>query len=750
MTKIRVRLLGELGVWDGDRPAGDFASGESRALLAYLVSHRRRSFSRDHLERLFWPEAGGRGLAAALQELRSALPEGPPLVAENSLGVGLDPDADYWLDVEAFEDALRRGTERAALDPRHLSLAAQLYRGGFLAGLELPASPGFEAWRAAERKRLEGAAVEVLGRLIESYRRRGEYRLAAHYARRRVAIETSSEEAHRELMLLCALSGQRSRAIAQYEELQDRLRAAGREPQEETRVLAESIVSDAVQEDVARSSESVGPLIPLAGRGGAYETLREGWSRALQGKVHFTLVLGEGGCGKTRLIKSFLDAATSKHRATVLKGCSYEKAPLKAYQPFVEVLRGAVAAEAEALEPAATGILEDVARLVPELRELRPDLPEPPPLSGAEGRRRLFSAVGRFLESLCQEGPLILFLDDLHAAEHDTLDLLEFLASKLEGPIWIVGACRPEGLGRDHPLIRAVRLGEKERRARLLEMVRLDPAAMEEIAASLVGEAQAPELAGFLEERSAGLPIALTEAINYLWDEGILADRGTGGWELTGPLSELAAPADLDELIRLRVRRLYNSTRRLATLAATMGQSFDVELLQEAADEHVMVVEVGLEVMLKRWLIRQFDQHWTSTRRERDIVLWARGARRGSFEFADKRIRGAVYNELNPLRRQAMHTQVAEALERLRGPRECEALAFHYSAAGQWEKALPHLERSIERCLAVLALDTARRYCDLAIEGLSRLAASARSEAQADRWRDERDRIREVREAMAL
>jgi predicted ATPase len=264
-----------------------------------------------------------------------------------------------------------------------------------------------------------------------------------------------------------------------------------------------------------------------------------------------------------------------------------------------------------------------------------------------------------------------------------------------------------------------------------------------------VGESQAAELARFLEERSQGLPLAVTEIINYLWDEGILVSHQAGRWNLSSSLREIDLPEDLDELIRLRVRRLPNSTKRLATLAAMMGQSFDVNLLQEAADEHSGVIDIGLEILLKRWLIRQFAHSWTTARRERDIILWAQGARRGNFEFAHKRIRGAVYRELNPLRRQAMHAQAAEALERLRGTRDPEALAFHFAAAGQWEKALPHLERAVQRALSVQALDTARRYCDQAIEALSRLAAGARSEAQATRWRNERERMREIRERAA-
>jgi hypothetical protein len=43
----------------------------------------------------------------------------------------------------------------------------------------------------------------------------------------------------------------------------------------------------------------------------------------------------------------------------------------------------------------------------------------------------------------------------------------------------------------------------------------------------------------------------------------------------------------------------------------------------------------------------------------------------------------------------------------------------------------------------VCAGDAARRYCDQAIEVLSRLAAGARSEEAAERWRGERDLLRE-------
>ncbi|HEV7503792.1 MAG TPA: BTAD domain-containing putative transcriptional regulator [Thermoanaerobaculia bacterium] len=769
MNKIRVRLLGGFEVWVGDHQVSGFESQKVRALLAYLVCHRHRTFSRDHLTGLLWPEREPEGARHALRQaiynLRSSLPEAGPagLILSRNLEIGLGPDAECWLDVEAFEEALERGTERELVDPHHLSAAAQLYRGEFLAGFFVKDSPSFEDWLGTQQVRFREAAVEVLQRLIESYRRRGEYRFGVHYARRLVAIDPLSEEAHRTLMRLFALSGQRSRALAQYEELTNLLlHELAVTPLEATRRLHDSILAEDLEEKVAtaRDPEPIGPLIPLVGRGPAFGLLREGWLRALAGKVHLTLVTGEAGAGKTRLIKSFLDATTSKRLSSVLKGQCYEQSPLIAYQPFVEVLRSVLAEETEVTEKVLSRVpdelLEDLVRLVPELRDLRSRPAGSAPAAGEDGRRRLFTACGRFLEELCRGGPegsaepLILYLEDLHLGDRDSYELLAFLTARLEGPIWILASCHSDGLDRDHPLSQIFRRCEKAGMATHLEVDRLEPAGLEEIASSLVGEAQAAELADFLEEHSAGLPLAAAEVVNFLWDEGVLVARGAGSWSLARPLAGLKlAMEDARDLIRARIRRLPNSTRRLATLAAVMGQSFDAQILQEAADEHIQVVEVGMEILLRRWLIRQFSHSWTSSREEESLALWAQGARRGSFEFSHREIRNAIHQEINPLRRQAMHSQVAAALKRLQGDRDCQALAFHFVAAGEWDKALPYLEQSVERALAVYAEDTAQRYCDQAVEALSRLVASARNGGQAEHWRGERDqfleRMREMR-----
>ncbi|HEX7185263.1 MAG TPA: AAA family ATPase [Thermoanaerobaculia bacterium] len=744
--ELRVRLLGGFEVWWQGRQVGGFESQKVRALLAYLLCHRSRAFSRDHLTGLLWPEkdpdAARHALRQAIYNLKSVLPGGgspqPPILSSHA-GLQLNPECRVWLDVEAFEDALRRGRGREASDPQQLTTAAQLYRGELLAGFFVKDCLSFEDWLVAEQERLREAAVEVLRILAELYSRRGEHRFAIHYARRLVALEPLSEEAYRELMRLHALGGRRSRALAEYEKLQTLLRnELGVEPLEETRALYESILLDAREEAApVEDAEPIGPLVPLVGRAEALAALREPWQRVFEGEGRLTLVTGEAGVGKTRLIKSFLDSVTSQRRALVLKGRGYELAAPVPYLPFREVLGNAIAEESEVAERALASLpaeaLSDLALLFPELCELRPDLPVPSPLPEGVGRERLFESVARFLEELCDgsgEGdPLILLLDDLHLADRDTFDLLEHLLVRLERcPVWIVAAYRPAEVDPKHPLSRLgdLRAGPPA----VVSIERLPPSALREIAEFLVGEEQAPVLAHLLTSRTGGLPLAVAELINFLWDEGALVPREGGVWRLAGDSGPLHLPrtGGLDDMILRRIRRLPTSTRRLVALAAVASSSFESGLLEKAGEEHPLVVEVGLELMLKRWLIRQFSPYWSSGRRERDIVLWARGARRGSFEFAHPRIRSAIYEDINPLRRQAMHGQVGAALETLYGDRterSCEMLAYHFTAAGQWEKAAVYLEMAARKASALQAVETARYYRRQALEVRERLETSA-------------------------
>jgi DNA-binding SARP family transcriptional activator/predicted ATPase/predicted HD phosphohydrolase len=218
-------LLGGLSLtWDGE-PIGRFISSKSPALLCYLA-YTGQPHTRAALTGLLWgdsPEAQAKAsLRQVLSDLRGRL--APYLLIEGGT-VAFNAAAPHWLDVAEFNRHLQAAAPPDANAETMLSnsqaaalqAAADLYRGDFLAGFFVPSAPGFEEWVTGEQEWLRQAVLQALHRLILHYTQRGAYLLGINAAQRLLTLEPWQEEAHRQLMRLLALNGQRGAALAQYE-----------------------------------------------------------------------------------------------------------------------------------------------------------------------------------------------------------------------------------------------------------------------------------------------------------------------------------------------------------------------------------------------------------------------------------------------------------------------------------------------------------------------------------------------------
>lgn len=723
-SRIEIRLFGGFEVLVDGRPLSGFESQKVRALLAYLVMPRGAAHGREHLAALFWPEhepnSARSSLRQALYNLRSTLAPSPPepgwqpIVATHQ-AVTFDRAADVWVDAEAFDDALRRGLGERGAAPTVLAQAVQLYRGDFLSGSPLRGSAEFEDWVEEQQERLREGAIQALRALVAHHRDRGAYRLAIQHAQRLLGIDPLAEEAHRQLMSLYSLSGRRGRALSQFEDLRHLLdRELGVEPAEETHALYRSILHEEQGAgERGEERERIGPMIPLAGRDRELVALRRIWASVQRGHGAFTLLEGESGVGKTRLAKTFLCEAEKTAAAVLLARCQGFE-PEVPFQPIRDALRNGVG-ETDAARLALAGappeMVAEIARLLPELS--RPDHP-PVPAGDPAGRDRLAEAVWQILRRLTAPAgrrsvrpsrPVLLLLDDLHLADRPTLGMLERLVPKLSSaPVWILATAATGWRAEAVDPLSGLRPQAHKGREGVSEIFldRLDDAAVRQIARKLVGEREAADLAGLYRRHADGLPFAMAELTNLLADEGVLARAPQGGWTAASPLGQVRLPekATLQEIILRRLSHLPTSTRRLLTLASVLGPGFDAALLREVEREHMSVVEVALEVLLDRWLVRHSVGQWFASRRERDTVLWANGARRGNFEFSHDIVRRTLYDSLSRTRRRVLHRQVAETLEQRAGDdREscCELLAYHYSRAGAWDRAVVYLKMAAER-----------------------------------------------------
>ena len=235
MACLKIFLLGGFQACLNGQTTHTFESDKSRALLSYLAVQSQRSFRREVLAGLLWPnrpESAARAdLRQALHRLRRALGDlenAVPFLLANPQEVQINPQSDYCLDVDLLCQGIASyrqhhpGSGCPCDDclPR-LENAASLYHGDFLAGFSLPDAPQFQWWQLCKQEEYHRLEMEILTLLANSYEYRQDYPRALRFARQKISLEPWYEPAHRRCMRLLVLSGQRGAALHQYQACQN-------------------------------------------------------------------------------------------------------------------------------------------------------------------------------------------------------------------------------------------------------------------------------------------------------------------------------------------------------------------------------------------------------------------------------------------------------------------------------------------------------------------------------------------------
>ncbi len=193
-----------------------FRTRKAQALLIYLAV-TERTWSRDSLATLFWPETSD---TTARKNLRDILPSlrrqlGDYLLLDDET-IGLDPASQYKCDVSQFSTVLDRGLQ--SVDSDILVGIMALYRGEFLEGYATSRiSTDFELWTLRERERLHQLAMMGFTTLCRRQQENGAYEAALTTNRQLLKLAPWDEDAHQQQMLLLHQSGQRAAAVAHFE-----------------------------------------------------------------------------------------------------------------------------------------------------------------------------------------------------------------------------------------------------------------------------------------------------------------------------------------------------------------------------------------------------------------------------------------------------------------------------------------------------------------------------------------------------
>jgi DNA-binding SARP family transcriptional activator len=702
------RILGPIEAIEDGRPVV-LGGAKQRALLGMLLLHANEVVSSDRLIDELW--AGDRreeainSLQVAVSRLRKALEagrrEGPEsgAIVTRSPGYELRVDPQR-LDVTRFEALVGAGRKALAAGDsgsarRDFGAALGLWRGPPLADL------AYESFAQSEIARLEELRLGAL-----------EYRVQADLALGRLDQVVGeleglvSEHPLRErlrglLMLALYRSGRQADALEAYQRARKTLvEELGIEPGRELRDLHQAILRQDPALDPAPEPKSAveTPSGAFVGRDSELAALVAGLDDAFAGRGRIFLLVGEPGIGKSRLAEELIACAESRG-ARVLVGRCWEAGGAPAYWPWVQSLRAYLReAPSDLLLPELGVGAADLAEILPELREHFPDLPEAPS-PGAEGARfRLFEAATSLLLSATRDRPLVLVLDDLHAADEPSLLLLRFVAREIASSrLLVVCGYRDVDPALRDPLSSALAELVREPLTAYIALAGLSERDVAKYVELSTGVEQAPDVVQAIHAETEGNPLFMAEVVRLLASEGNVTERG----------AHLRIPPGVRAVIGRRIGRLSDRCRNLLVSGSVMGREFDLDALAR------------LSRLAPRELLDVLDEAMA------EGVLGDVPGSPGRVRFGHALIRDTLYEELTPARRMRLHHAAAEALEAVYAaelePHFAE-LAHHYFVAGPAgvaDQAIEFARRAGDLATSQLAHEEAVRLYRMAIDAQS-------------------------------
>ena len=699
------RILGPLEV-SLDGRAVPLGGKKQRALLALLLLHANEALSSDRLIDELWGESPPETVTTMLQvyisRLRKAL--GAERIVTRAPGYLLHVEPGE-LDLERFESLAAAGREalsaaQAAAAAERLHDALSLWRGAGLADF------ASEPFAQREIGRLEELRLATLEERIEADLALGRHAELVGELEALVQEHPLRERLRGQLMLALYRSGRQAEALEAYQETRRTLvEELGIEPSRTLQELERAILNQDSELDSPASAQQPRPDdrsrsgTVFVGREQELGELLAGLAEALRGSGRLFLLSGEPGIGKSRLADELVTRARERG-ARILVGRCWEAGGAPAYWPWVQSLRSYVREVSPGLLASQLGRgAPDVAQILPELRELLPDLPVPPPLDPEAARFRLFDSVSAFVRSAAAARPIVLVLDDLHAADTPSLLLLELLARQLaEARLLVLGAYRDVDPTLGEALSSSLAELAREPATRLLALSRLgepDVASFIQLSAGV----EAPEtLVAAIYRETEGNPLFVGEVVRLLAAEGRLEEPGT--------LARLAVPQGVRAVIGRRLRRLSDECRHILTLASVLGREFALDALE------------GVSGLSGDELLETLDEAVGAR-----VVTEVPGAL-ARLRFAHALIRDTLYDELPKSRRVRLHRQVGEGLESLYSqspePHLAE-LAHHFFEAapgGNAARAVEYARRAGDRAVALLAYEEAVRLYRTALEAL--------------------------------
>ncbi|MGZ4344931.1 MAG: adenylate/guanylate cyclase domain-containing protein [Solirubrobacteraceae bacterium] len=456
------------------------------------------------------------------------------------------------------------------------------------------------------------------------------------------------------------------------------------------------------------------PRLPLVGRDGDLEQLREAIEAARRGRGRLIELVGETGSGKSRLLAEARDLA---HGLTVLRTTCEVYSRQTPYAVWRDLLRQLLGlGRDDPADGVLTRLRAEVARADPDLLPWLPlialvlDVPAPATaevhqLSPQSRSAKLREVVMRFLGRALVV-PTLVEIEHVHLMDAASVALLDAVASDLESSAWVVVVTRRDvagGLkleGHDHLRIE---LGALSREHTLV----LAQATSE--AAQLP-----PHVLNLAVERSGGSP-------EFLLD---LLAAAAGGRP-----DEL--PDSVGAATMARIDALDPRDGVVVRRAAVLGLTFHPRRLADVLDGDMSAVDEQFWERLSNVFVRQPD---------------------GQIRFRRPAVQEAAYASLPFKLRRRLHLAVGMRLERDQGlepDADPAVLSQHFALAGDHVRAHRYAMVAARRATERFSHADAAQLYRRAIDAGRAYGLAADSRALADAWEQLGEALRSMGEPEA-
>ena len=649
-----------------------FRTRKHMALLVRLALEPGKQFTRDYLSDLLWPDAAPKlanhSLAQGLSVIKAKVAREAVVIQRATVGL-----AAGWIDV----------------DTNHLAGNDVSIDGPFLDGFEIPAARPFEDWKDEFRARLVPQMRDCLVRQMDAARRIGDFPTVQRHAERLQDLDPLAEEAIRGIMEARAWASDRSsalKAFARYEaKLADEL---GAKPGPDLVRMA-----DLLRDGRRSPSRGAIPGYPparadrrfepetLIGREREFSVLFDAWHEARRKSPRIVVVTSDPGVGKTTLVNAFASSC-QMDGAVVARAQAYDAERELPFAVLGELVKQL--ASQRAIGGADPEALSELTRISSEILRAFPGVPKPVEWSPELTPLRIADAFLKTVTAAAADNPIILVVDDVHAADNASTAILHSVARKLNDTrVLLILTGRTSELrlsGAPLAFASDPSIGTMG----VLDLEVLSNETAERLIARLVAAVtRSDPPTDRILRASGGNPLAI-ELLTREWAEhgatSLLFDLEALD---THPVPSLGIPRAIGVVFERQSRRLDATTRATLDFGAILGRRLTDLALYAALEITPASTLKALSRLREEGFLREV---------------------RGDLEFRNELIRAQAYYAVSSSVRLHLHRRIAQLLaERgvIGDPAGSLEIAWHYLRGASGDLAIPFAHRGAEAFLAI-------------------------------------------------